>query len=139
MSFDAFVTGAVVRYPFLWSHEAKLGETEGRKANRPVTVGFRLSRPGGKDVLLLFPVTSKEPAGDRVAVEIPETEKRRGGLVPDARLWLILDEFNEDVIGESYYLEAVPPIGHLSRAFVLPLLKRFIASRDAAVGVRRNR
>ncbi|OAI30216.1 hypothetical protein A1351_09970 [Methylosinus sp. R-45379] len=57
MSFREFATGAVIRYPFLWSHEAEAAATEGRKP-RPVAVGFRVPRPTG-DVLLLFPITSK--------------------------------------------------------------------------------
>jgi len=111
LSFDALKTGAVIRYPYLWVNESESGETEGRKTKRPTVVGFRLSRTDRKDVVLLFPITSKEPSSEQFASEIPETEKRRGGLVAETRLWLILDEFNEDVIGESYYLEPQPPIG----------------------------
>jgi hypothetical protein len=47
---------------------------------------------------------------------VPVIEKRRAGLDADVRLWIILDEFNEDVIGESFYLEPEPPLGQLSRA-----------------------
>jgi hypothetical protein len=70
-------TGAVIRYPYLSSHQARQGETEGRKS-RPVVVGVRLSRPMGEDVILLFPITSQEPPPSRFAAEIPATEKRRG-------------------------------------------------------------
>jgi hypothetical protein len=59
LSFDALVTGAVIRYPFLWRHEAERGETEGCKPRRPIVVGFRLARDDGHDRLLLFPITSK--------------------------------------------------------------------------------
>jgi hypothetical protein len=138
LSFDGLVTGAVIRYPFLWRQEAERGETEGRKPKRPIVVGFRLARANGHDRLLLFPITSKPPGKHRFATEIPAIEKRRAGLDADQRLWIIFDEFNEDVIGESYYLEPEPPLGHVSRAFLVPLLKEFIARRSRPQGVRRS-
>ena len=88
-------------------------------------------------MLLLFPITSKQPAAGRFAAEVPEIEKRRAGLDADLRLWIILDEFNEDAIGRSFYLEPEPPLGRFSRAFFLPLLREFIARRERMRGVRR--
>lgn len=58
MSYDAIRTACVIRYPYLWLREAAGGETEGRKY-RPVAVGVRLPHPDG-DLLLLFPITSRE-------------------------------------------------------------------------------
>lgn len=92
-------------------------------------MGVRLPRPAGQDVILLFPITSREPPPSRFAAEIPTTEKRRAGLAPDMRLWLVLDEYNQDVLGRSFYLEPEPPLGRLSKAFLLPLLKAFVARR----------
>lgn len=70
-------------------------------------------------------------------MEVPEIEKRRAGLDADLPLWIILDEFNEDVIGRSFYLEPEPPLGRFSRAFFPPLLKKFIARRESIRGVKR--
>ena len=128
MSFDAFLTAAVIRYPFLWSRQAESGETEGRKP-RPVAVGFRAKRATG-DVLWLFPITSQPPDSSRLAASIPATEKKRGGLDLDTPLWIILDELNEDVIGESVYLEPEAVIGRFSRAFFIPLMKRVFEARE---------
>jgi hypothetical protein len=55
------------------------------------------------------------------------------------RLWLILDEFNTDVIRRSFYLEPVPPIGRFSKAFFLPLLREFVARRRTFTQVDRLR
>jgi len=79
VSLDAFRTGCVIQFPFLWVREAKRGETEGRKP-RPVAVGVRIARPKGEDLLVLFPITSQPPSPGRFAAEIPEMEKRRAGL-----------------------------------------------------------
>lgn len=70
-------------------------------------------------------------------MEAPEIEKRRAGLDADLPLWIILDEFNEDVIGRSFYPEPEPPLGRFSRAFFVPLSKRFIARRESIQGFRR--
>jgi hypothetical protein len=137
VSFADLATGAVIRYPYLWSHQAAQGETEGRKS-RPVVVGVRLFRPKGGDVIVLFPSTSQEPPPSRFAAEIPATEKRRGGLAADLRLWLIVDEYNQDVLGQPFYLEPEPKLGQLSKAFLLPLLKAVVARRDQATRVNRQ-
>ena len=138
MSLDELRTGSVIRFPYLWVRESERGETEGRKP-RPVAVGVRIARPKGEDMLVLFPITSQPPSSDRFAVEIPETEKRRAGLDARLRLWIILDEYNQDIIGQSFYLVPEPPLGRFSKAFFLPLMKEFIARRAAARGVHRRR
>jgi len=135
--YDDIQTAAVVRYPYLWSREAEKGETEGRK-ERPVTVGVRIARPDG-DLVLVFPITTKQPGAGRFAIEIPAIEKRRAGLDVDLRLWIFLEEFNSDVIGRSFYLEPEPPIGRFSKAFFLPILREFIARRKTLTEVIRAR
>jgi hypothetical protein len=130
MGFEELQTGVVVSYPFLWAREAAAGETEGRK-RRPVAVALRLARPGG-DAVVLLPITMQSPAKGRKAVEIPETEKQRAGLDISLRCWIMLDEFNTDVIGKSYYLEPVPPLGVFSRAFFAPVARMFVTHIKAA-------
>jgi hypothetical protein len=61
------------------------------------------------------------------------------GLDVDLRLWIILEEFNSDVIGRSFYLEPEPPIGRFSKAFFLPILREFIARRKTLTEVNRAR
>ena len=137
MSYEDIQTASVIRYPYLWAREAEHGETEGRK-NRPVAVGVRLPRPDG-DLVLFFPITTKQPEASRFAAEIPAMEKRRAGLNGDLRLWIILDQYNTDIIGQSFYLEPDPPIGRFSKAFFLPLVREFIARRKSLNGVSRTR
>ena len=65
--YDEIQTAAVIRYPYLWSREARKGETEGRK-DRPVAVGVRIPRADG-DLAMFFPHTTKQPEADRLTVE----------------------------------------------------------------------
>ena len=102
-------------------------------------MGVRIARPKGEDVLVLFPITSQPPSPGRFAAEIPEMEKRRAGLDATLRLWIILDEYNQDIVGRSFYLEPEPPPGRFSKAFFLPLMKEFIARRARTRGVNRRR
>jgi hypothetical protein len=136
-SYDDIQTATVIRYPYLRARQAAEGETEGRK-ERPVAVGVRLARPSG-DMVLFFPITTKQPEKGRFVAEIPTIEKRRAGLDADLRLWIILDEYNTDIVGQSFYLEPEAPIGRFSKAFFLLLLREFIARRKSATEVSRVR
>jgi hypothetical protein len=115
MPFDEIQTGSVVEYQYLWRREAAAGEVEGRKL-RPVAVAFRI-RGIGEDIVYLLPITTKLPRSDIVACEVPQIEKRRAGLDPELRQWIILDELNADIIPGSYVLEPDAKIGDFSKAF----------------------
>lgn len=135
-SFDQIRIGSVIVYPYLWAREAGKGETSGRKS-RPTVVVVRKPSANG-DIIALLAITSQQPSQARSAVEIPDIEKRRAGLSGDMRLWIILDEYNVDVIGSSSYLEPKPPIGAFSRAFFLPLFERFVKGLRGSESVKRS-
>jgi hypothetical protein len=126
--FDHIQTGSIISYPYLWVREADRGETDGRKL-RPSAVALRLKRESGADVLVLLAITSKQPLPQQDAIKIPEMERRRAGLDSDKRLWIILDEYNTDSVGQSFYLVPDSQIGHFSSAFFLSLLRAFAKVR----------
>jgi hypothetical protein len=137
VSFEDIQTACVIRCPYLWAREAASGESGGRK-NRPVVVGVRLARAEG-DLVLFFPITTKQPERGRFAVEVPDIEKRRAGVDAALRLWIIFDEYNTDIVGQSFYLEPDPPIGRFSKAFFLPLVREFVVRRNSLKEVSRTR
>jgi hypothetical protein len=98
-----------------------------------------MRRSSGQDVVLVFPITSKMPANTSIASEIPEREKRRAGLDPDMRLWVVLDEYNGDEVGKSYYLRNERPLGFFSQSYFLPLIRQFIKQKSEIRGVDRTR
>ena len=136
-SFDDVQSGSVITYPYLWFREADSGETEGRKL-RPSAVALRLKRDKGADLIVLLAITSKHPAPSQAAVEIPENEKRRAGLEADKRLWIVLDEYNTDTVGESLYLVPRSLTGNFGKTFFLTLLRAFAKVRLKARRVDRN-
>lgn len=78
---------------------------------------------------VFLPITSKEPPPSRLAIEIPEAEKRRAGLAWDARLWIMLDDINTDVPGKSYYIRSQQPLGRFSKAWFYRVVETLIAQR----------
>jgi hypothetical protein len=124
MSFDDIRAGTVLSYPYLWSWQADGGETEGRK-HRPTAVALRIRRVDA-DLLVLLPITTKQPAAGRRAVEVPTLEKRSAGLDTTLRHWIILDELNQDVVGNSYYLEPDARKGQLNPRFFGPIVQQVI-------------
>ena len=92
MSIPLPVPGLVIRYSFLWSHEAKAGAEEGRK-DRPCAVLLTLRSKSGHDVVTVLPVTHTPPSDPDLAVEIPHATKARLGLDGE-RSWIVIDEAN---------------------------------------------
>ena len=86
------VPGLVIRYAYLWSHEAKAGLEEGSK-DRPCAVLLAATAKSGAKVVTVLPVTHTPPADERLAVEIPAATKARLGL-DDARSWVNCSELN---------------------------------------------
>jgi len=85
--------GMVVRYSFLWSSEARAGETEGRK-DRPCVIVTTVKRdPDGRFRVRVLPITHRPSEPER-SIAIPRKVKRHLGLDADAS-WILLDEVNE--------------------------------------------
>jgi hypothetical protein len=123
-------TGLVINYHFLWARQHEQGEESGRKA-RPVCVVVPLRMQAG--TVVLFPLTTQRPGPDRVAIEVPETERRRLKLRGHGSSWIILDEANSDRMPGTYHLEPISydPLvvsyGRFSEAFI-QLIVRTVAT-----------
>lgn len=85
--------GLVIRYSFLWSHEARKGATEGRK-DRPVAIVIAARKTEDGDVrVTVAPVTHEPPKDPDASIEIPTEIAKALGLDGE-RHWLRLDELN---------------------------------------------
>ncbi len=69
-----------------------------------------------------MPITTKTPDSNTISLEVPLIEKKRSGLDPDLRQWIILQELNVDIIPGSYILEPDSVMGSFSRAFFQSVL-----------------
>lgn len=85
------VPGLIVGFSFLWSHEAALGLTEGRK-DRPCVVIATFDATQGKRAILA-PITHTAPRDPAEAIALPAAIKSRIGL-DDGDAWLVCSELN---------------------------------------------
>ena len=93
MSFPEPRPGLVIRYSYLWEHEAREGREEGVK-DRPCAIVLVLLREGGHPIVRVLPVTHSAPADPADALEIPQATKRRLGLDSEPS-WVMLNEAND--------------------------------------------
>jgi hypothetical protein len=128
------VTGLVVSYRFLWPREHDRTIEHGGKA-RPACVVVPITQTG--NIVVLFPLTTQEPSPDRLALLVPDTERRRLKLRGSGPSWIILDEGNRDIMPGSFHLEPIsydPPIhtyGQFSQAFMHQVLRTLASAIQA--------
>ncbi len=85
--------GLVIRYGFLWSHEADRGAEESAK-DRPCTIVVAARRgPDGQIQTILAPITHAPPSDLSSSLELPRDVCRQLGL-DDGRHWIRFDELN---------------------------------------------
>jgi hypothetical protein len=119
-------SGQLIRYPYLWARQRDVGETEGRKHRPCCLVVPRPNPASGRTVLFLLPVSTLAPGSGQRAVEIPEIERRRAGLVSWKSGWVYISEFNYDLAESSFYFEpGAEPLGAFSQAFLKSVLAEF--------------
>jgi hypothetical protein len=132
------IAGDVFDYPYLWKREQLNHETEGRKP-RPCAVVAAIKDHEGRVNLFILAITGSYDSQGK-AIEVPAIEKRRGGLQEFKQLWVVIDEYNHDILGKSFYFEPSQKRGTFSQAFTETLLSSFKAMATAKMlsSVKRN-
>lgn len=108
--------GDVWQYEYLWHREHEAGKENARKS-RPTALVTTYVGKDGRTNLFWIPITTKEPAKDRLALEVPQIERKRAGLASDLRLWVIADEYNHEFLETSFYIDPNGYQGAFSAAF----------------------
>jgi hypothetical protein len=121
MPTETFKEGHVVRYPYLWLWQRDLGRDEGEK-DRPACLALMFkSQVQNLTHLILLAITGTPPRPDQTAIEIPLLELRRAGLTDTKQGWIIVSEYNYDILERSWDFPIhTPPQGRFS----LPFLKK---------------
>ncbi|MDR9772107.1 hypothetical protein RJJ65_05435 [Rhizobium hidalgonense] len=133
-----FRPGEVISYPYLWAWQQQRGETEGRKP-RPVciVIAIRSARDGNTHLVLLA-ITTQPPQAGRIALEIPDIERRRAGLGDLKQSWIVVDEYNYDIVEHSWYIEPYQAVlGRFSKSFVMKIAALFAKVRSQSGQVKR--
>jgi hypothetical protein len=84
--------GEVLNYSYLWEDEFANGRDEGVK-DRPVAVVLVTQSKDGIHQVHVVPMTTKPPARDQLAIEVPDAVRRDLGLSGE-RSWIIITEWN---------------------------------------------
>ncbi len=116
--------GDVLKYSYLWLSQSSHGETEGRKT-RPTAIAITYFRKDGQTTMILMAITTKMPRDGQIALEIPLTERRRANLDWEKPLWIILNEYNVDVLENSHYFLPESVIGRFSLKFLNDVQRAF--------------
>ena len=114
----AFAEGDIIVYPYRWVAERDEGRSPEGSKDRPCCLVLLIQDAAGRPTIFLAPISSKPPRADQIALEIPETERRRAGLEKYSEAWIYLDELNADLLNESWYLEPQKPMGSFARSFL---------------------
>jgi hypothetical protein len=111
--------GLVIRYDYLWSHEAARGRDEGK--DRPACLVAASDSTARPRFVVILPITHSMPSAGTVAVEIPLRVRQSLGL-DDEPCWVIVSEHNIDE-WPNPGLEALPGRpGVFSYGFIPPRL-----------------
>jgi hypothetical protein len=101
--------GLVIRYGFLWSHEADAGAEESSK-DRPCAIIVAVQRDQDGDVrVIVAPITHEPPGDPSASIPVPPDVCRRLGLDNEAQ-WLRVDELNR-FSWPGYDLRPIPDRG----------------------------
>jgi hypothetical protein len=134
MNLPAPKPGLVIRYSFLWSHEADAGADEGSK-DRPCAIVVAAKLLDGEIRTIVAPITHLEPDDPDAALELPAAVSRALKL-DGGRHWLKLDELNR-FAWPGYDLRQIPgregeyAYGMLPQA-IFEALRAKIIARDKA-------
>tara|TARA_B100000614_G_scaffold238821_1_gene237915 strand:- start:65 stop:490 length:426 start_codon:yes stop_codon:yes gene_type:complete len=85
--------GLVIRYDYLWSHEAAAGREQGKE--RPACLVAASDSSVRPRFVVILPITHSQPGDDTVGIEIPAKVRQALGL-DDAPSWVIVSEYNVD-------------------------------------------
>jgi hypothetical protein len=141
VSFPEPKPGLVIRYDYLWSHEAIVGRDQGK--DRPACLVAASDSRAKPRFVVILPITHSTPTGDAVGIEIPFRVRAALGLDAEP-CWVIVSEHNVDEWPNGG-LQPVPGRpGVFTYGFIPPKLFARIkagflelASRKRSTGVRR--
>lgn len=128
MSLPTPEPGLVIPYAYLWWHEHRKGQEEGRKVRPSVIVLAVQSPKGSTPRVTVAPITHTPPAKDGEAIELPPRVKQALGL-DDDRSWIVLDEVNQ-FAWPGYDIRPVPgSIDRFAYGFIPPRLYDTVIGR----------
>ncbi len=85
--------GLVIRYDYVWAHDAASGRSQGK--DRPACLVAASDSSARPRYVVLLPITHSPPTGETIGIEIPAKVKAFLGL-DDEPSWIVVSEHNVD-------------------------------------------
>jgi hypothetical protein len=133
--------GLVIRYDYLWTHEAAAGRDQGKE--RPACLVAATDSVASPRFVVILPITHTPPDKNTTGVEIPAKVRRAIGL-DDEPSWVIVSEHNVDEWPNGGLAPVPGRPGVFSYGFIPPGLfaqvkAKFLelSGRGRSAGVRR--
>ena len=134
-STNAREPGSVFHYPYLWADDARAGLQNPKDRTTTLAVTFKRTTVEGATVIHLFLLAiTDNPREGQTALEIPQIEKRRAGLDPHRPAFVVMNEYNYDILPHSHcYDRRSKTLGTLGKPFALQVKDKFVrALKDGA-------
>lgn len=109
--------GLVVRYDYLWTHDASAGRSQGK--DRPTCLVAATDAQVRPRYVVLLPITHTPPSGNTVGIEIPAKVKQAIGLDCEPS-WVIVSEHNIDEWPNGGLSPIPGKAGEFSYGFIPP-------------------
>lgn len=96
--------GDVFDYPYLWGIDEDRGN-ENPKDRRTTLAMLRTTTrtsDGHEHTHMILLGITDSPRADQVAVPVPQIERQRGGLTPNRPAFVVVSEYDYDVIPGSF-------------------------------------
>ena len=111
--------GLVIRYDYLWTHNAAAGRDQGKE--RPACLIAAMDSTASPRFVVILAITHTRPNKNTVGVEIPARVRERLGL-GDVPSWVIVSEHNVDEWPNSGLAPLPGRSGAFSYGFIPPRL-----------------
>lgn len=132
--------GAVFAYPYLWSVEAGKVDNPKDRVTCLVVARMKADREGVELHHLLLAGITDSLRPDQDAVEEPETEKRMAGSQTRQQAFVVISEYNYDVLPRSWnYDPNGTTFGNFSDAFMGEVRRKFFGLMHRSMTSRNDR
>ena len=127
--------GLVISYDYLWSHQHRRGEEQGRKTRPSVIVVVIANQANGAVRVAVAPITHRRPDHPVSGIEMPQRVKVALTLDGEPS-WIMCDELNH-FIWPGFDLRQLPKqAGRYEYGFLPPALFDAVAERMRALDSR---
>ena len=133
--------GTVFHYPYFWYGDYKNGIENPKNRTTTIAIIKKTISQNSTELTHLFLLgITDNPRDGQDFIEIPTLEKRRAGLDPLRPAYVVISEYNYDVLPHSYdYDSNAKDFGVFSDVFINAVRDKFLAALRQKQSMRMQR